>query len=188
MNCIVVTNICFYCSKIHWNERLGDTHSQFPSCHVSVDGTDFRIQEPTPFSSRWFSSKFRGPGVRYEIGISVINPKIIWVNGPFPCGTWPDLRIFKQRMCASLYSGEFVIGDRGYKHVRCITPDDVLPHARSLHDHIRARHETCNERFKRFSILGQVFRHSVQLHGRVFHAVSKIAALAICYEEPLFQL
>jgi hypothetical protein len=32
-------------------------------CHVSVDGTDFRIHEPSPFSPRWYSHKFKGAGL-----------------------------------------------------------------------------------------------------------------------------
>lgn len=65
-----------------------------PSCHVSVDSIDFRIPEHTTSSSRWFLHKNFGPGVRYGIGILVINLKIVWTNEPISCGIWPDLRIF----------------------------------------------------------------------------------------------
>lgn len=91
-------------------------------------------------------------------------------------------------MCSSLTRGEPVIADRGYRNAGCIAPDDMLPYARLRHGQIRAKHKTCKERFKRFSILGQLFPQNVQLHGRVFHAASKIVALSICHEKPLFQL
>jgi len=40
-------------------------------CSISVDGTDFTITEPTPFSPIWFSHKTNGPAIRYEVALSV---------------------------------------------------------------------------------------------------------------------
>eukprot|EP00171_Calliarthron_tuberculosum_P023094 IDg23094t1 len=40
-------------------------------CRVSVDGTDCQIAEPRPFNRGWYSHKFKGPGVRYEVGIVI---------------------------------------------------------------------------------------------------------------------
>jgi hypothetical protein len=37
----------------------------------SVDGRDFQIFEPEPFDSKWFSQKFKGPGLGYEIDLSL---------------------------------------------------------------------------------------------------------------------
>ena len=34
---------------------------------LSVDGTDCPIEEPRPFDKAWFSQKFKGPGVKYEV-------------------------------------------------------------------------------------------------------------------------
>lgn len=84
--------------------------------------------------------------------------------------------------------GESMIADRGYSHDRCILPTVVTSHARLLHGHIRAGHKAYKERFKQVSILRQVFRHYIQLHGRVLHVSSKVIALSICHEEPLFQI
>lgn len=180
--------LCCYYSKINWNDRLSSTHSQFPACLVSVNGTELRIEKPTPFSPQWFSHKFRGPCVQYEIEISITNSKILWFNGPFSCGAWPDLSMFNLKVCLSLYSSESVNSDWGYRHARRIMPTDIFPHVRLFHGHISARHETCNERFKRFSIIRRMFRHNVQLRGRVFHAVSKMILLYISYEKPHFQI
>ncbi len=63
------------------------------NCWISVDGTDFRIREPTPFSPKWFSYKFKGAGLRYEVGLLLETGDIVWVNGPFSCGKWIDLEI-----------------------------------------------------------------------------------------------
>ena len=65
-------------------------------CKISVDGTDFHIYEPTPFNRKWYSHKFKGPGVRYEIRRCIQTGDIVWVNGPFPCGAYPDRKIATQ--------------------------------------------------------------------------------------------
>ena len=62
-------------------------------CLVSVDGTDFCIMEPWPFSTKWWSHKFNGPGLRYEIVVCMQTGWIVMVNGPHPCGDWSDLCI-----------------------------------------------------------------------------------------------
>lgn len=62
------------------------------TCLVSVDGTDFQICEPSKFDEKWFSHNFNGPSVRYEIAVCIQTGWIVWINGPFPCGT-PDLCI-----------------------------------------------------------------------------------------------
>jgi hypothetical protein len=48
---------------------LTDGKNRFST--VTVDGTYFRINEPTDFSTKWFSHKFKGPGVRYQVAISI---------------------------------------------------------------------------------------------------------------------
>ena len=69
--------------KIWWKNRLiGDTGND---ALVTVDGTDFRIQEPIPFNRRWYSKKFNGPALRYEVGISINTGYIVWFNGPLVC-------------------------------------------------------------------------------------------------------
>jgi hypothetical protein len=68
---------------------LTDGKNRFSA--VTVDGTDFRINEPTDFSTKWFSHKFKGPGLRYEVAISK-RGDIIHIQGPYPCGKWPDIK------------------------------------------------------------------------------------------------
>ena len=43
----------------------------------------------------------------------------------------------------------------------------------------RARHECVNRRFKKWKILGNVFRHALTKHCRVFHAVANIEQFLI---------
>ena len=88
-------------SLIWWEHRLigGGWHNR---CHVSVDETDFRIREPKPIWPGWFSHKFSGPGVQYKVGVSIQNGWIVWVNGPFLCGDFPDLRIVRESLIRDL--------------------------------------------------------------------------------------
>lgn len=60
---------------------------------ISVDGTDCRIEEPRPFSTKWFSQKFKGPAVKYEVALDLLTGDCVWINGPFQGGT-NDLTIF----------------------------------------------------------------------------------------------
>jgi len=54
--------------QLEWENRY-DNAPNGTTTFVSLDGTDFRIMEPTEFSTRWYSHKFRGPGLRYEVGL-----------------------------------------------------------------------------------------------------------------------
>ena len=53
-----------------------------------MDGNDFFIQEPTTFSKSWYSHKFRGAGLRYEVGIAIQTGDIVWTNSQFWPGIW----------------------------------------------------------------------------------------------------
>ena len=52
---------------------------------MSLDGVDFRVNEPHPFDRRYYSHKFNHAGLKYEIGLS-FSGKIVWVAGGIPCG------------------------------------------------------------------------------------------------------
>lgn len=78
---------------------------------VSVDGTDCRIQEPSPFNKCWFSHKLKGTGVRYEIALSIETGEIVWAYGPFPRGSYPDIKICKSALAKTQ---EKAIADSGY--------------------------------------------------------------------------
>lgn len=97
-------------------------------CLSTVDGIDFRIWEPYPFieecSKIWYSLKFKGPGIQYEIAICVKTGDVVWFNGPFPCG-FSNLNIFCAGLKQELGLGEKVIADCGYRgDANVCTPDD----------------------------------------------------------------
>lgn len=157
---------------------------------ITVDGTDFKIYEPMNFDPRWFSHKFNGPGVRYEVGICIQTGWIVWINGPFPCGEWPDLRIARDALHYALPPGELYVADGGYADggQNSDTPNGLNDDDQRMKKVARARHETVNRRFKEFNILHRVFRHNIHLHSSVFRAVANIVQVMIQHNSPLFSV
>ena len=129
--------------KIRWENRFRqDTYQR---SLVTVDGTDFQIYEPSPFSTEWFSHKFDGPGLRYEIAVCINTGDIVWFNGPFPAGSHADVTIFRRNLKLMLGPTEMVVADAGYRDERAIQPHQYQDeqHKRAM-DLARARHETIN--------------------------------------------
>lgn len=177
-----------------WNDRLrGNTPYR---CKITVDGTDFRIRQPTVFDKKYYSHKFHGPGLRYEVGVCIATGHLVWINGPYPCGSNPDIVIFRSALKWKLVFGERVEADKGYRGEPLFVsvPEDFQSeqHKQSK-NHARARHEQVNRRLKNFECLHQVFRHDLSKHVDVFWAVAVITQLSlfldektiwsVCYEE-----
>jgi hypothetical protein len=62
-----------------------------------VDGTDVRIlqQGPAIPGNPFSSFKFKGKcGLQYEIGVDILARNIMWINGPYAVGKYPDIKIF----------------------------------------------------------------------------------------------
>jgi hypothetical protein len=146
-----------------------------------VDGTDVEIWEPTPFSKSWFSHKFKSAGLRYEVGVCIQTGDIVWVNGPFKCGRWNDLSIFRNDLKLLLLPREQVEADGGYRgDTKTRTPAMANTWAEyKKKKAARARHETINGRLKNFGILQQTFRHPLNKHRHVFMAVAVLTQLTI---------
>lgn len=102
---VALSNLRLVSSPLHCNNFFVDLnnfrqfsmHASFNqtpvgACVLIVNGTDCRIFEPTPFNRRWYSHKFHGPGLSYELWIMLRTGKSAWVHGPFACGEWPDLK------------------------------------------------------------------------------------------------
>lgn len=155
---------------------------------MSVDGTDFKVQEPFPLNRKWMSHKYKGSALKYEVGISIHSGDIVWVHGPHR-GAKHDLTIFRESLKLKLEVGEMVEADKGYTGeadwIRA--KEDCLNEIdRKEKDRIRARHETCNRRFKVWSILKQEYRHALKKHGLVFRAIAGLTQMAIDNGDCLF--
>lgn len=159
-------------------------------CKITLDGTDCRIYEPAPFDRKWFSHKFKGPGLRYEIGLCIQTGWIVWVNGPYPCGSHPDLKIARDWIFLELGNDEMVLADGGYNDGRnhAETPTGLNNADQKMKKEARARHETVNGRIKNFRILSNVYRNKIENHQTVFMTICVITQISIQAESPLFQV
>jgi hypothetical protein len=61
----------------------------------------------------WYGMVWYGKA-RYEIGICIKTGDILWVNGPFMCGSWLDIKIYRRDLKQKLRVGEMVEADSGY--------------------------------------------------------------------------
>jgi hypothetical protein len=156
---------------------------------VTVDGTDFRINEPTPFSPMWYSHKYKGPGLRDKVALSIRGGDIVHINGPYACGAWPDITIFREVLIHKLLPGEMVEADRGYRGepTKIRTPVDYQTRReKKRKSRARACQETVNKRFKQWGCLKQCFHHDLSKHKHVFQAVVVLTQLSINNGEALF--
>ena len=159
---------------------------------ISVDCVDFAIPNQGPaFSSHKFKKK---SGLRYEIAICIQTGTVVWINGPYPCGRYPDITIFRDALMLHLSEAERVEADDGYvgeapRHIKCpksfTNPQETL----FMQQRVRNRQETINKRLKDWGILRQMFRHVEQLcsHGSVVRTILVLEQIAINQGEPLFQ-
>ena len=160
---------------------------------MTVDGTDFKVNNPKVFNKAWYSHKFKHAGLRYEVAVSIKKGDIVWIHGPFAAGSWPDINIFRDSLMSHLGPNERVEADDGYigeapRHVKCpksfVNPDEN----RQMQQRARARHETVNKRFKQWGCLTQTYRHDLLKHADVFRAIAVITQLSIEQGEPLFDV
>ena len=131
--------------------------------------------------------------MRYELAVDIKTGYLVWINGPFPAGAFPDVSIFRSCLAHELDEVERVeaddgyIGDAPYK-VKCpaslTNPDET----QTMQSIVRMRQETINTRLKQWEILKQVYRHDITKHGSVLRAVAVLVQVAIENGEPLFQV
>lgn len=173
----------FLLCQIDFGNR--NRHSNGSICRITLDGTDFRIPEPTPFDPMWYSHKFNGAGLRYEVGVCIQTGEIVWVNGPFPCGHWPDLRIARDQIIYLVDPEEKMLADGGYRDGEdgfFETPTGHNNADQTMKQLARARHETVNRRFKTWNILKHTFRHGLERHGTIFMAVVNLTHMLMTIE------
>lgn len=150
--------------------------------HVSLDGTDFRINEPFPFSVKWYSHKFKAAAIRYEIGVSIGSGDIVWASGGFPAGEWPDIKIAKQ-LYLEYAKNEVKLADKGYRYQTFFKNPTNTKEKLLL-----ARPETVNRRLKQFQALNSRYRHPIQKHPKLFHACVNLVQISINCGEKLFEI
>lgn len=155
---------------------------------MSVDGTDCRIPYQQKAPEAWYTQKFNGHGMRFEIGVCILTGWIVWLMGPFPCGDWPDVVIFRYALKHRLEEAERVEADDGYVGE---DPGSVKVPGSIVHGHdekqlcvrgvVRRRHESINNLIKRFKVVGgkAAFRHDLSFQGSCFTACTVLTQLSI---------
>ena len=158
----------------------------------TVDGTHFKINEPTPFSSEWSSQKFGGhAALNYEIALATWDSKLLWVHGPTKPGLVNDITVFRGEADGLEKSLRTKVDQEGQnlgRSIRGIADEGYLGEPEYLStrnqfdsseiakfkNRALARHETFNSRLKTFEILNRTFRHSHTQHQAVFEAVCAV--------------
>lgn len=98
--------------QICWeNRKDGDTGED---CLVTIDGKDFETDKQGKNIKAFWGHKFRNSGLRYELAFAIKTGHLVWINGPFPAGDWPDISIFRQGLKHMLEENERVEADDGY--------------------------------------------------------------------------
>ena len=184
----VIEDLLLGLDVIDWVTRfMGDI-----GCHAktTVDCTDCPLQEVSPFDRTLWSFKINAAGARYEIGVCIQTGLIVWVNGPYNPGPWPDLRIFRDRLIHELAIGEWVVADAGYRDgFQFVIPKQTGPSWLQMMTAAgTARHETVNGRIKVFGCLKVPFRHGMERHGRVFKAICNVVQISLQINGPTYTI
>jgi len=161
---------------------------------MTVDCTDFLVQEPWPFvkahNKKWYTKKFNHAGLRYELGINIQTGDICWVNGPFRCGQWSDLRIFRRNLKHMLGLYERVETNDGYAGEPKIRNKSAVINWIDYEQKAlaRARHESINRRPKQFGCMKQEFCHTHLQHNQCFGAILVLIQIDIEMGKGPFQV
>ena len=159
-----------------------DPNDPRPMLLISVDGTDFRIQEPGKFDSKWFSHKLKKAALRYELALDM-HGHIVHTSPPYKAGT-PDINIFRDELKGKLPPNRYAVADDGYKDEKCLRKSDT--DSNKVYEFLNrksGRHETINSRYKSFGILGQTYRHHLIDHVDIFEAITVLIEIGICHGE-----
>jgi len=150
---------------------------------VVIDGTDFIISKR--FDTRFYGYKFRGPGLRYEIGTCIRTGYLVWINGPFPPGMYNDLAIAQLGIVHYLEDGERLEADDGYEGIAprfAKVPGNITRDETKLEvqNRVRRRHEQMNSRLKNWGCLRQRFRHlQLENHSSCVRAIAVILQVSL---------
>ena len=160
---------------------------------MSIDGTDFKVNQPEGGHKLWYSHKFKYSAQRYEVGLCILTGDIVWISGPYAAGKWPDISIFRDDLKQQLDENERVVADDGYvgeapQYVKCPAKHFGSSKKKKMFQRVRSRHETVNNRLKVFNCLKNVWRHDVARHSECFRACAVLVQLSIQNGEVPWQI
>ena len=195
----MVQKICGLRSyKIYWPaDNFGDD-----IWALSVDGTHFRTQEKRTtkdgglnLDPRIFTYKHKFAGFNYEVGMSLRESCVVWLNVPFEAGTYNDIKIFDEKGLANKLRmmRKKCIVDAGYKGFPHLisTPNNRYdsPEVMKFKSRARLRHERFNGMMKTFGCLGdRTFRHSKEKLQMCVESVAVLCQYKMDFGEPLYDI
>lgn len=183
-----VTHVLYFSVQV----RLEDAVDSDKVLVLTVDGVHFRTREVRKEpSSSWYSHKHKGPGFTYEIGISIWENKLVWINGPFKAGK-NDIGMFRSEggLEARIPADKRALGDSAYKSSSRTSVKNAFDsrELKKFKNRALARHETFNGRIKCFSILENRWRHDMTKHKSVVEAVCILVQYDMENGNPLFEV
>jgi len=165
---------------------------------LSLDGIDFRTWEQKHerynMDRTDCSHKHNHGAAKYEFGLHVYKPQVVWVNGPHPGGKH-DLEIFREELKKKVKPWKQIVADRGY---RSKLEEEIaifsLPSTTDSIENnewkrrVRLRHETFNGRVKKFKIMDDTFSYSRDKHRSCVLAVVGIIQYQMNHGAPIFDV
>jgi hypothetical protein len=140
-----------------------------------IDGTDFCIQQKgvARMGNLFDSHKYVGKSaLHYKLRVDIFVGNLVWVEGPYPAGAWPDVKFFNSVLSHCLEPGERVDADINYvwhpDKIKCPHNDCNPAKNLGMKSAPRSRHETYNGRLKNWGILKKTYRHENTQHRTVF--------------------
>jgi DDE superfamily endonuclease len=178
--------------KIVWPDSLNGDNM----LGLTVDGVHSAAEEPKhPVFSQdkaFFSHKHGRAGYCFELGISLSESQLVWMNGPYPAGM-SDAQIFVNKGLKSKLKTvkAKAIGDGGYfGHPKwIITPNAHDSRAvRKFKGRALKRHEKFNGHIKTFECTSSRFRHGQDKFKDCFEAVCVVCQYVIEIDIPLYDI
>jgi len=152
---------------------------------ISVDGVHCNYHEEKHATlskdKSIYSHKRNGPGLMYELALSLFESKLVWVKGPIGAGK-SDLAVYQSDLKQRIPAGKKAVTDRGYndsKDPKLSQPNSMdSKQLQTFKARARMRQEAFHRRLKKFDCLTDEFRHNREKHGLCFESVCVI----VCYE------
>lgn len=163
---------------------------------MTVDGTHSQWNEPShpEYSQdrKAFSFKKHHAGLCYELGISLFESRLIWMNGSFYAGANDKKNFVDKGLKDKLEAiGKKALGDKGYTGYTnvCSTFNAFDSDAvKKFKSRAQMRHEQFNGMLKEFSSLDNQFRHKQANFEVCFEAACVVCQYRLENGEPLFDL
>jgi hypothetical protein len=107
--------------------------------------------------------------------VNILAGNLVWVEGPYPAGAWPDIKIFNSVLSHCLKPGKCIKANIGYvghaKKIKCRNNDCNPAEDLGMQSEARSCHEKLNRHLKNWGILEKTYCHTITVHGMVFMLV-----------------